>query len=305
MPTKTPIRSPWLARHLATWLMLFAFVCRPLAAAEPSQTDMERAEAKAIEAKAFFQSGLFARAADGFMQAYAISKKPEMMFNAARAYEEAAMPAEAIALFEQYGKLADATDGGRKDAREHTARQRALLTGAAPPVRPAAPPAKPVEPEKPAPDPRSTKEAARPAAQPVVASASPSNVSAVHAPSVTATAEPQTRSTAVTVALLAGGGLLVLGAIAGYADAVDKMEAANKMDFSVADAQKSYDSQVKVARDQRTSDVVVGILGAGLAGWGAWRLWGPEPSAKPTAQTTWMAPTFSATTAGMALGGSF
>lgn len=284
--------------------MLLAFVCRPLAAAEPSSTDMERAEAKAIEAKAFFQSGLFARAADGFMQAFAISKKPEMMFNAARAYEEAAMRAEAIALFEQYCKLADATDGGRKDAREHTARQRGILNGTATPVKATETATKPAEiPVKtmpaPPPPPAVTK--------PVRTAPAQVAVPPVKTPSGIAAAEPPapTRSKTVTICLLVGGGLLVLGALAGWSDSVKQMNSANSMDFSVANAQQSYNSRVTAARDQRTSDIYAGLVGAGLAGWGAWRMWGPEPRATPTANNTWLAPTLSATTAGMALGGSF
>lgn len=81
----------------------------------------ERATAKAIKAQALFKSGLFIKAAEAFLEAYAIAPKATMLFNAARAYEEAAALDEAIALYQRYLTLKDADADGRADATKRLA----------------------------------------------------------------------------------------------------------------------------------------------------------------------------------------
>ena len=67
-------------------------------------------------AQSLYKSGQFAKAAAMYLDAYAIAPRASLLFNAARAYEEAAMADEAIALFERYRTLKDADTEGKKDA---------------------------------------------------------------------------------------------------------------------------------------------------------------------------------------------
>jgi outer membrane lipoprotein-sorting protein len=82
-------------------IAIAAVVLQPSLAVAQAVTaaDLKKAEAKAEEAKAYFKSQLFAEAADAFMEAFAISKRPDMMYNAARAQEEGKLYAKALALF--------------------------------------------------------------------------------------------------------------------------------------------------------------------------------------------------------------
>lgn len=104
-----------------------------------------QAEALAQKATAFFKGGLFERAADLYMQAFALSQLPLMVYNAARAYEEAGKLREAKALFAHFLRL----PGGAPDVRTEAARRRMALDSAieapgALPVKPA-----PTQPEPP------------------------------------------------------------------------------------------------------------------------------------------------------------
>lgn len=113
-----------LRKPIAALLAVFLLVvpATPAIAAQPDAAALSAAEAKATEAKAFFKAGLFPRAAERFMEAYALSKRPALVYNAARAYEEGGLRAEAIALFKLYEGLADASTEGKKEARERRER---------------------------------------------------------------------------------------------------------------------------------------------------------------------------------------
>lgn len=105
----------------------------------------ERATAKAIKAQALFKSGQFIKAAEAFLEAYAVSPKATMLFNAARAYEEAAALDEAIALYQRYLTLKDSDAAGRADATKRladlTQRRAAAMAPADGPAAPAKVPA--------------------------------------------------------------------------------------------------------------------------------------------------------------------
>ena len=88
---------------------------------------MRQAEALATEAKVFFKAGLFEKASMKFMEAYALSKRPSLLYNAARAYEEGRHNREAVALFKAYRVLPDVTDHGRADADARIARMEGEL----------------------------------------------------------------------------------------------------------------------------------------------------------------------------------
>jgi hypothetical protein len=256
-------------------LLLLALLTPALA---QSAADLERAEAKALEAQAFFRSGLFPQAAIGFMHAYGISRRPEMMFNAARAYEEAKLHAESIALFEHYVNLPDAPEDGKRDARARIERQRALL------ARPAAPVAS-LPANAPAPAPAAPVPGPPAAPAPVHA---PVHVPVPAAPPATA-AVP--RNPWVTAAIWTGAGVLELAALVTWAAAADRVTQAGKADFSAASAEATYHDEITAAGQERNGAVAIALLGGGLAGWGVWRLVTADPG-KPVpthagVQTTW------------------
>ncbi len=77
---------------------------------------VRRAEAIATEAKLLFQQKEFAQAAERFMEAYTLARRPTLIYNAARAYQEAGNADKALALFRAYRGLPDVNDAGRADA---------------------------------------------------------------------------------------------------------------------------------------------------------------------------------------------
>lgn len=79
------------------------------------------AEDLAQQAKERFKAGEFEVAAKMFMNAYAKSHAPAMVFNAARAYENAGKNGDAASLFRLYVSLSDDTDG-MIEARQHLAK---------------------------------------------------------------------------------------------------------------------------------------------------------------------------------------
>lgn len=238
-----------------------------------SAADLERAEAKALEAQAFFRSGLFPQAATGFMHAYGISRRPEMMYNAARAYEEAKLHAESIALFEHYLTLPDAPEDGKRDARARIDRQRALLP---PPTAAPASPAAPTPEAVPTPAPTPTPPPA-PAAAPTAA---PSPVAA-----------PSPRNPWVSGAIWSGAGLFEVAALVTWAAASNRLTQAGDADFSAANAAATYRDEEAAAKQERTVAIGLAVAGAGLAGWGVWRLVTTDPGKLPAnkegSQTTW------------------
>ena len=274
-----------------------------IAAAQPaSNADLERAEAKAIEAKVFFKGGLYAEAATGFMQAFAISRRPDMMFNAARAYEQAGMAAQAVALFEQYQQLTDAPAQGKKDAALRIAQLNAVLqarraataapeTGVSPTTpRPAQPPA------------------ADPVQAPVQVPVQVPVQAALPQPTHTRVDPAAPRpSKAWSITLAAGGGTLVLVGLLSWSAAVNQIDTANKMDFAAVNAQTSYTTSVQQAKSTRAFGIGSSLVGIGLGVWGGWRLWhapAHESKAKASAVLTPVLD-IERGLGGLALGGSF
>ena len=86
-----------------------------------------RAGALATEAKLLFQQKVYDQAAERFMEAYTLVRRPALLFNAARAYEEGGLLAKAVALFKAYVNLADAPADGKADATSRVQRMQAVL----------------------------------------------------------------------------------------------------------------------------------------------------------------------------------
>ena len=87
-------------------------------AVEASDEDLRKAEALATEGKVYFRSKLFSKSADKFMQAFGLSKRPALVYNAARAYEEAGQFSEAMAMFEHYRTIKGVDAKGKVAAAE-------------------------------------------------------------------------------------------------------------------------------------------------------------------------------------------
>jgi hypothetical protein len=94
----------------------------PSAIAQPAN---QEAQALASAAKDQFKAKNFEAAAKLFMQAYARSHTPSLVFNAARAYEEAGKNGDAVGLFKLYITLTDDADG-IMEARQHIAKLEAI-----------------------------------------------------------------------------------------------------------------------------------------------------------------------------------
>ncbi len=121
-----------LSRNALLGIALIATVAAvaPGSAQAASKKDLERAEARATEGKAYFKSKLYREAAEAFMDAYAIVKKPTLVYNAARAREESGEHRRAIALFTMYMGLPKVDAAGRKAAQGHIARLQAKVKAA-------------------------------------------------------------------------------------------------------------------------------------------------------------------------------
>ena len=119
-------------RRILSYLLMCSILASSIAQAQSP------AEAVAIQAKEQFKAGNFEAAAKLFMQAYAKSHTPALLYNAARAYEEAGKKGDALSLFRLYITLSADVDG-ILDARQPIAKLEAQQ-----PAKPAAPRVKPV-----------------------------------------------------------------------------------------------------------------------------------------------------------------
>jgi tetratricopeptide (TPR) repeat protein len=102
-------------------------------AAQPAQDGVlddavrRRAEGLATEAKLLFHQKAYQQAAERFFEAYTLVHEPALIFNAARAYEEAGNHARSAALFRAYLDLPDAPADGKADAKRRLERLDAIL----------------------------------------------------------------------------------------------------------------------------------------------------------------------------------
>ena len=87
-------------------ILALALSTATVVSAQPSKRDMTEAASLAAQAKAFFQSKLYKEAVEHYMRAYALSKRPQPLYNTARAYEELGQTEKAVAMFRLYlGKV--------------------------------------------------------------------------------------------------------------------------------------------------------------------------------------------------------
>jgi hypothetical protein len=107
-------------------LLLLLVVTMTAASALAAPPDAEKqAEALVAQAKERYQAGDYEHAAQLYMKAYGEVQRPAPVFNAARAYEQAGLWAEAKPLFELYIQIDRGDDAdsvaGRADAAKHLA----------------------------------------------------------------------------------------------------------------------------------------------------------------------------------------
>ncbi len=272
-------------------VIVFALLlaAQPVLAKTPTQDELSRAEAKALEAKAYYKNKLYQEAATGFMEAFAISGKPDMMFNAARAYEEAGQNPRAIALYEQYITLKNVPDDGKKEAQTHIDKLRKLMAEPTPPDE-----KKPVVDKTPEAEKKSVEASppVKPDAEPTLGDKpkelqlEPVIVPVARKPAVAA----DDRSRGLSWTLLIGGGLFTLAGLANTVGGAADGNAANNMDFSVPDAAAIYKASYATASSKRNTGLFTALIGAGLATWGGYRLWGPIPqgAAEKTSNNGWL-----------------
>jgi len=225
LPAVSTTASHWLVWTLVTLLALATV--QPAAAAPTATAEQEKqALALATQARSHYRDKDFAGAADLFMKAYAQIPEPTLLFNAARAYENAGKLREAVPLFRLYLSVNrqddDESRAGRKDAETHLADIERLLR--AEETLPAPGSLRPVDaPAEPPPEPQPSR------SQPAVAQppeAGPPAGAAVYRPGLFERVQPRQagwsaqRKTAVAAGAL-GAALLIAGSVVGIAAASD------------------------------------------------------------------------------------
>jgi tetratricopeptide (TPR) repeat protein len=279
-------------RRLPVLLTVLLLLLAPIVLAE-TRIDSDRltkAEALATEAKAFFQAGLFDKASSKFMEAYALSQRPSLMYNAARSYEEGGNLREALALLKAYRSLPAVDDSGRADADARIAHIEAKLAGTS------------ADPGKaPAPAPRTDMDSRVTDREndhpPPVAGPSPKVVPA-HP-----TAPPQppppplaTPPVGIDKSLVqrelpwwqvGGGAALVATSLIGYGFALSAADDARAIDVRTPQDKTRYLDLASQARGVRNFSVAAAVAGVAVWGWGAWQWLAPTTPASGTPVSGW------------------
>lgn len=315
-PLHMPRMAAWL---LGVWLL--CGVARPVLAAVPSAAAEKDALALAHQAKARYAAKDFAEAARLFMEAYGRVPEPTLLFNAARAYEQAGRLHEALPLFQLYLSLNhDAQDAdsraGRREAEQHIATIQAELSrrkqeratpdpADRPPV-----PDKPVD-RPPGPD-KPPQEARPPQTQPLEPPPPPAAGSqvptgkpdepAVHRPGLFERIRPaqEDRGSYRTAALITGGtgvALVLTGALlrslagSDLSDLETRLDADRQTVAGRAVHPTVTQQEAQAAYSSHNSKQVIGnvFLGMGVVGIGAGvALWLLQTPSEGTAQATWL-----------------
>jgi len=237
--------------------LAFSSSFAPQAAAAPRADAAVDAEVLARTATELFRLKQFERAAQLFMQAYAKSHKPALVFNAARAYQEDGKFGDAAGLFRLYLTISTDAEGiADAKARLQECESKAAAPVAAPaPAVPVPAPATPVQaPAAPAPDP--------PVA---VAPPTPAPVAVTKGP---ATSRDPSRTWAWVAtgaaAVVAVGGASMMGI--GASDA----KAANADRYPGLDGPAQYEERFEAAQGKWNIGAgltAVAVVGAGVATW--------------------------------------
>ncbi len=253
-----------ISRQLAIVVTCLTLLLSTLCAHAQSTKDLERAEARATEGKAYFKSKLYGEAAEAFMDAYAIVKKPTLVYNAARAREEMQDNKRALALFSLYLTLPGVKSDGKRAADKHIAKLQAKVKAAE-----AAEARKEQEAKRQAEQDRQRRAEAEALRD---SKGRPSQPPGQRAPTSDGAVKPD-NPRPFPLWRATGAGALGLFAIGSQVLALQHADNA-KLDSLTADS-KSAD--VITARDdaQRWQVIAIGsgVVAAALAGWAAWNYW--------------------------------
>ncbi|MCO4761226.1 MAG: hypothetical protein KC502_06965 [Myxococcales bacterium] len=261
----------------------------PAAAATPAE--MRKAEALATEAKVFFRSKLYKDAALQFMEAFALSQAPSLVYNAARAYEEGKYNKKAIALFRHYLSLPGVDAAGKMAAKKHltSIEMRVKQAAATAKARDAAVARRLATDKKK----RAAQLAARQAAARRTAEAKRRKALLAQR-----RIDPWWAGTSVGVLVLSGAAYGVAWNLASEMSSNEVVDQASK---------KRYLTNRDSAVAWRSLAIGAGVIGVGLSAWTAWQWWQsglPKP-AKKKAQALWLAPSWSSGGGGLVLGARF
>lgn len=244
--------------------------------------NLRKAEALATEAKFMFQQKLYAEAAEKFFEAYTLAKRGTLIFNAARAHEEAKNYAKSIAYFRAYLGQPDVTPDGKKDAEARIARMEAELKAQrdAQEARDREAARLAEEQRRKEEDQRRKEEAAKADAQRKLddarkrdeaRKAEEAKKADAAAKAAAGVAKSVDSRTFPLVPAVATGGALVLTAVS-YGLALSEAGAARDMESKVVNSatKKAYLDKVDSAYMWRNVAIGGGVITAGLAGWAAW-----------------------------------
>jgi tetratricopeptide (TPR) repeat protein len=250
--------------HLYRIVRVVAVAAVIAAAAAPAEAQVtdpatkRRAEAIATEAKILFQQKQFQEAADRFMEAFTLVPTPALVFNAARAAEEAQNFPKAVALFRHYAGIAGVPPDGKADAEARVAKLEAAIKAAQ--LKP-----EPLPQPQPQPQPQPKPIApAKPVAPPVIV---------------------RTWSRFHTLTAATGAVMLGVGG-ATYGLALNEQASANELFPKLkteADA-TTYHKHVSNAKAWRATAAVAGGIGVAVVGWAVYDWWqgAPPPAASPS-----------------------
>ena len=271
--------------HLATALVtVFALLVTPIGpfacdAYAVSAADRARAEATALEAKFKFKAEDYEGAARLFLQAFTVSRSPALLYNAARAFEEARKLKQARAAFEQYLDLRGVTGAGRRDARAKITALTKQIDDAK--LKAAAQRQAQMNKVRAA-DGAKTVETARAAKPPTPQGATPASPMPVNEVVTRAPKAADAKSDTLTWSLMGGGGAAaLLGMLIMGSGAAAQSKANNSTDWGAENAKANYLAASKSAGSTWGGGFLLMSAGLGVATWGVIR-W--RAAARATAQ---------------------
>lgn len=269
------------------------------ALAEPNDADLRKAEALATEAKVFFRSRLFKEAAQQFMEAFALSQRPALVYNAARAYEEGGYHQKAVALFNHYARLPDVDQAGREAALKRRDKLQAVIDArTAANERAAQEEARKSKAAQEAAARERAAAEARKAAEARQAEEKRKREKAAAA-AAAAAARQRAQPTFPVWRMSGAGAALVLG-LGCYLNA---LSLANEMPSEEVKTNADRERYLELESDARLwRGLAVGaaVIGVGVAGWAAWDTWLAAPEPAPAARAA-LVPTWQGDRPGAAL----
>lgn len=271
-----PLLLPRLRLMLLTLASAAALICavpRAALAAEPAAVDKEslrRAEALASEAKVFYNAGLYEKASRRYMEAFQISKRPSLVYNAARAYQEGHFYQEAIALYRHYRTLDGVNDEGRADADARIVQMEAALKAAEPKVLPKLDPK--VEPKvepkiEPKVDPK-IEPKVEPKFEPK-RDPKTGHLVDLNGPIIPPPPKP---TPFPTVKVLAASGLVLLSGVS-YLVALNDAADARAIEITSIENVNAYRAHAAAAQTWRNASAVQLAVGLAIGGWAAYDVW--------------------------------